>query len=51
MRSPYARQSNLKVVLYAICAAVVLGICVVVLQDIKIPTEHVSQKIEVNFED
>ncbi len=49
-RSPFARPSNSKPIYYVIGLAVLLGICVVILQDIQAPQEHVSQEIEINLD-
>lgn len=49
-KSPFARQSNSKPIYYAIGLAILLGICVVILQDIQAPQEHVSQEIEINLD-
>ena len=48
--SSYSTQSNVKVVLYAVGLAVVLGIGAIMLQDIQVPTEHVTQEVKVNIE-
>ncbi len=48
--SSYSRQSNLKVALYAIGLAVILGICAIMLQDIQVPVEHVTQDVNVSVE-
>lgn len=50
MRYSYDRQSNSKIVLYAIAIAVIIGIGFVIIQDINIPTEHISQNIVINLE-
>ena len=50
MRSQFKRQNNYKVVIYAVIIAVILGIGAVVFQDIDVPTEHMTQDIEVNLE-
>ena len=50
MRDLYGRRNNGKIVFYAIALAVILGIGLIVVQDIQVPTEHVSQPISVNLE-
>ena len=40
-------EKNSKVFIYALAIALVLGVCLIVVQDIKVPSEHVSQSIEV----
>jgi len=50
MRYSYHKQNNLKIIVYAVILAIVLGIGAVVVQDIQAPTEHVSQKINVSLE-
>lgn len=50
MRYSYQRQSNTKVIFYAVIAAIVCGVAAVVVQDIQAPTEHISKNIEVNLE-
>ena len=50
MRSPYHKQNNVKVVIYAVILALVLGVCAIAMQDIQAPTEHVSKDISVNLE-
>lgn len=49
MRSYYTKSNNSKIVIYAVIAAILVGIGFVALQDITVPTEHNSQKIEVNL--
>ena len=50
MRSYYTSKSNnSKIVIYAVIAALLAGIGFVTFQDITVPTEHNSQKIEVNL--
>ena len=49
-RSPFARQSNSKPIYYVIGIALLLGICVVILQDFQAPQEHISQEIEINLD-
>lgn len=50
MRDLYGKHNNSKIVFYAIALAVILGIGLIVVQDIQIPTEHVSQQISINLE-
>ena len=50
MRNQFKRQSNSKIIIYAVVLVILLGIIAVILQDIKVPAEHVSQEIEVNLE-
>lgn len=50
MRGYYSNKSgNAKIIVYAVLAAIVAGICFVVVQDITLPTEHVSQEIAVDL--
>lgn len=49
MRNYYTKSNNPRIVLYAIIIAIIAGIGFVALQDITVPTEHNSQKIEVNL--
>ena len=49
-KSPFARPSNSKPIYYVIGIAVLLGIGVIVLQDIQAPQEHVSQEISINLD-
>ncbi|MBR1825501.1 MAG: hypothetical protein IJ770_02835 [Alphaproteobacteria bacterium] len=50
MKSYYSNKSgNSKIILYAVLAAIIAGICFVVVQDITLPAEHVSQTVEVNL--
>ena len=50
LSSSYSRQGNGKIILYAVGLAVILGIGAVLLQDIQLPQEHVSQEIKVNID-
>ena len=50
MRYSYQRQSNAKVIFYAVAVAVILGIAAVVVLDIQAPTEHISKEIIVKIE-
>ena len=50
MRNQFKRQSNIKIIIYAVVLVILLVIIAVILQDINVPTEHVSQEIEVNLE-
>jgi hypothetical protein len=50
MRSSFSKQNNSKLIIYTIVIAVIVGICAVVVQDIKVPTKHVSQEISVKLE-
>lgn len=50
MRKQSFNQNNSKVFIYALIIAVILGVCAIVVQDIKVPTEHVSNDIEVSLE-
>ena len=50
MRNSYAKQNNSKLILYIVLIAAVLGIAAIVIQDIQIPLEHISQKIEVKLD-
>lgn len=47
MKRQSFNQKNSKVFIYALAIAFVLGVCLIVVQDIKVPSEHVSQSIEV----
>ena len=49
MKSYYSNKSgNSKIIIYAVLAAIFIGICFVVVQDITLPTEHISQTVEVD---
>jgi hypothetical protein len=50
MRSQFKRQTNSKVYIYAVAIALLLGVGAVVMQEIKVPTEHVVQVIEVDLD-
>lgn len=50
MRNSYGRQNNSKVIVYAVLLALVIGMGIIVVQDIKVPVEHVSQSVNVNIE-
>lgn len=50
MKRQSFNQKNSKVVIYALIIAFILGICAIIVQDIKVPTEHISQNIEVNLD-
>ena len=50
MRSQFKRQTNSKVYVYAVVIALLLGVGAVVMQEIKVPTEHVVQVIEVDLD-
>ena len=50
MRSQFKRQNNSKVFVYAVIIAIILGIGAIVMQDIKVPTEHITKKIEVSLD-
>ena len=50
MRYSYQRQSNTKIIFYAVAVAVILGITAIVVQDIQAPTEHISKEITVNIQ-
>ena len=50
MRSQFKRQTNSKVYVYAVAIALLLGVGAVVMQEIKVPTEHVVQVIEVDLD-
>ena len=50
MRYSYQRQSNPKIIFYAVVLALIFGVGAVIIQDIQAPTEHISQKINVNLE-
>lgn len=43
-------NSNSKILIYALAIAFVLGVCLIIVQDIKVPTTHVSNEIEVNLD-
>lgn len=49
MRSYYTKSNSPRIVLYAVIIAILAGVGFVALQDITIPTEHVSQKVEVDL--
>ena len=50
MRRSYRGESRSKIIFYAIALAVLCGIGFVVVQDIQVPTEHVTQEVKVNLE-
>lgn len=50
MRSSFSKQNNSKVIVYTIVIAVIIGIFAVVVQDIKVPTKHVSQEISLKLD-
>jgi hypothetical protein len=50
MRNQFKRQTNSKIYIYAMVIALLLGVCAVVMQEIKVPTEHVVQEIEVDLD-
>ena len=50
MRKSYSATNNSKIIFYAVILAVILGIGFIVVQDIQVPSEHISQKIDVNIE-
>lgn len=50
MRSSFNKQNNSKLIVYAVIIAIIVGICAVVVQDIKVPAKHVSQEISVKLE-
>ncbi len=50
MRRQSINQKNSKVFIYALLISLILGVCVVVVQDINVPTTHVSQNIEVKLD-
>lgn len=50
MKYSYRKQSNVKIIVYAVILAIVLGIGAIIVQDIQAPTEHISQEIIVNIE-
>lgn len=49
MKKYYKRQNDSKIVLYAIVLAIVFGIGAIVVQDVQIPTEHVTKEIQVKI--
>ncbi|MBP5215564.1 MAG: hypothetical protein J6039_03295 [Alphaproteobacteria bacterium] len=50
MRSSFAKQNNTKIILWAIILAVICAAGFIVVQEIEVPTEHISQPISVNSE-
>jgi len=50
MRYSYHKQSNVKIIFYAVGLALIFGIGIVIVQDIQVPSEHVSKEISVNIE-
>jgi len=50
MRKTYATTNNSKVFFYAVILAIIFGIGFIVVQDIQVPTEHISQEIDVKLE-
>lgn len=50
MKSYYTKQNNSKIIVYTVMIALIIGIGVIVAQDIQAPTEHVAQDIELKLE-
>ncbi len=50
MKSYYTKQNNSKIIIYAVALIIILGIGAIVVQDIDVSAEHVSQDIEVKLE-
>lgn len=50
MRRQSFNQGNSKIFFYALAIACILGVCLVIVQDINIPTEHVSKDVKVSLE-
>lgn len=50
MRNQFKHQSNTKVIIYAVVLLIMLAIGAVILQDIQVPSEHITQEISVNLE-
>ena len=50
MKNYYSNKNNSKIIIYAVLVALVLGAGLIVVQDIKAPTEHISQNIEVKLD-
>ncbi len=49
-QSAYTQGSTLKIVFYALGLIILAGIIFLMVHDIQVPTEHVSQEIAVNLE-
>ena len=50
MRRSYRSENHGKIVFYAIFLAILCAIGIIVVQDIQVPMEHVTQDIKVNLE-
>ena len=50
MGKQYSFQKKSSVVIYALVIVVILGAGLIAFQDIKVPSEHVSQSIEVSLD-
>jgi len=50
MRRQSFNQGHSKIIFYALAIACILGICFVIVQDVNIPTKHVSNNIEVTLD-
>ena len=50
MRNQLKRQNSTKIIAYAVAIAVILGLGIFILQDIQVPTEHITQQIELDLE-
>lgn len=49
-QSTYNQNSNLKIILYALGFVLFAGIAFLMVHDIQVPSEHVSQEIIVNLD-
>lgn len=50
MRNQFKRQNNTKVIIYAVVLVILLAVGAVILQDIQVPSEHITQEISINLE-
>ena len=49
-QSAYGQSGSLRIVFYALGLIILAGIIFLMVHDIQVPTEHVSQEIAVNLE-
>ncbi len=49
-QSNYNQNSSLKIILYALGVVLFVGIVFLMVHDIQVPSEHVSQEIVVNLD-
>ena len=50
MKYSYHKQSNFKIVFYAVGLALIFGIGIIIVQDIQVPSEHISKEISIKIE-